>query len=99
MSDDYSPPQGPLDVIHADLAHHRFRFGPAHGSEHVDVSVGAEARPDPGRAMVTWTAAPTAPYYCVEPWMGPPNAPEHERGLEWVSPGETGRFSVAVSVG
>ena len=39
-----------------------------------------------------------APFYCVEPWMGPPNAPEHKVGLHYVAPGETQRFSVQVHV-
>ena len=88
-----------VDAIHTDLAEHRFRFGPSDGPEHVDVMIGTQARPGPDQAMVTWTAGPTAPFYCVEPWMGPPNAPEHQRGLEWVPPGVTGRFVVSVAVG
>ncbi len=88
-----------VDSIHINLAENRFRFGPADESEHVDVSIGTSARPKPDRAMVTWTSDPDAPYYCVEPWMGPPNGPEHRRGLEWVAPGETGQFTVGVAIG
>lgn len=88
-----------VDTIHTDLAQRTFRFGPADGSEHVDVMIGTEPTPEPDRAIVTWTSDSSAPYYCVEPWMGPPNAPEHLRGLEWVRGGETGLFTVEVSVG
>jgi galactose mutarotase-like enzyme len=88
-----------VDTIHTGLATNPVRFGPADGSEFVDVSVGAAPRPDPGMAIVTWTADSEAPYYCVEPWMGPPNAIEHQQGLRWVAPGETDRFSVAVVIG
>jgi len=88
-----------VDTIHVELADHRFRFGPVDGSEYVDVTIGTDPQPKPERAMVTWTADPAAPFYCVEPWMGPPNAPEHQRGLEWVAAGETGQFTVGVSIG
>ena len=88
-----------VDTIHVNLADNRFRFGPTDGSEHVDVRIGTDARPNPDHAIVTWTADPDAPYYCVEPWMGPPNSPEHRRGLEWVAAGDTGHFTVAVGIG
>jgi len=88
-----------VDAIHTNLANRRFRFGPADGSEHVDVMIGENAKPDAGQAIVTWTADESVPYYCVEPWMGPPNAPEHLRGLKWVPAGETGHFTVEVAVG
>jgi galactose mutarotase-like enzyme len=88
-----------VDTIHTELAHNPVRFGPADGSEFIDVSVGAGPQPNPGQAIVTWTADPEAPFYCVEPWMGPPNAIEHKQGLHWVPPGDTDRFSVSVAIG
>lgn len=88
-----------VDTIHTELAANPVRFGPADGSEFVDVSLGATNKPGSGQAMVTWTSDPEAPFYCVEPWMGPPNAPEHGKGLRWVTPGETDRFSVTVGIG
>jgi len=30
--------------------------------------------------------------------MGPPNSPENEKGLHWVEPGMSERFSVEVSL-
>jgi galactose mutarotase-like enzyme len=48
--------------------------------------------------LVTWTFNDDAPYYCVEPWMGPANAPEHKVGLHHVAPGATARFAVSISV-
>jgi hypothetical protein len=30
--------------------------------------------------------------------MGPPNSPEHKRGLEWVRPGERRTFAVNIAV-
>lgn len=88
-----------VDTIHTQLTSNRVRFGPSDESEHVDVSLGTTHRPAPGQAMVTWTAEPSSPFYCVEPWMGPPNAIEHGQGLRWVPPGETDQFSVTVAIG
>jgi galactose mutarotase-like enzyme len=50
-------------------------------------------------AVVTWTADEKAPYYCVEPWMGPPNAPETKVGLHSVAPGQTQKFYVEITIG
>lgn len=46
-------------------------------------------------AFVTWSPV-DAPFYCVEPWMGPSNATEHGQGLRYVAPGERATFSVEV---
>lgn len=88
-----------VDTLHLDLAGPAVRFGPIDGSEYVEVKHETAARPDRNATFVTWTAAPDAPFYCVEPWMGPPNAPEHGRGLHHVAPGSTSRFTVSVSIG
>ena len=50
------------------------------------------------RSIVTWAPGEGSPYYCVEPWMGPPNSPAHRNGLQFVNPGETGTFTVGVSL-
>jgi nucleoside-diphosphate-sugar epimerase len=49
-----------------------------------------------GLAAITLDEA--AAYYCVEPWMGPPNAPENKLGLHFVAPGKTEKFTVEVAV-
>ena len=51
---------------------------------------------DPENALVTWTEANNSEFYCVEPWMGPPNAIETNIGLHWVDPGETESFSIRI---
>mgnify|MGYP006173994357 FL=1 len=88
-----------VDTIHVGLADNTVKFGPKDDSEHVTVSLGTTAKPDPDAAFVTWTANPETPYYCVEPWMGPPNAAQHGRGLQLVAAGDTGRFTVSVAIG
>ena len=55
--------------------------------------------PGDGReeALVAWTENETSPFYCVEPWMGPPNAPGHQKGLDRVPTGETHHFGVSLT--
>ena len=50
-------------------------------------------------AVVTWTADDKSPFYCFEPWMGPPNAPETKIGLHQVAPGQSQKFYVEITLG
>ncbi len=52
----------------------------------------------PENTFVIWSESTDSPFYCVEPWMGPPNSAEHGKGLYSVAPGEQSRFAVEVSV-
>ena len=88
-----------VDTFHVDLKGNSFRFGPRDNREYVAVSLGEASPPADGSTFVTWSAAADAPYYCVEPWMGPANAPGHGHGLHHVPPGLTQHFSVEVSIG
>jgi galactose mutarotase-like enzyme len=63
-----------------------FRSGMAHSSPR-DLS------------LVTWTQDEKSPFYCIEPWMGPPNAPETKVGLHSVAPGQTQKFYVEITLG
>lgn len=47
----------------------------------------------PWHAVTTWTQNPDSPFFCVEPWLGLPNAVHHGRGLRWLAPG-TGESAV-----
>ena len=49
-------------------------------------------------AFVIWSETEESPFYCVEPWMGPPNSAEHDIGLHSVKPGEQSCFAVEGSV-
>lgn len=62
------------------------------------IEIGTQPSPIPGYALVTWTESDDSPFFCIEPWMGPPNSPEHEIGLHHVGPGETQAFSVTIKV-
>lgn len=52
----------------------------------------------PENAFVIWSESADSPFYCVEPWMGPPNSAEHGKGLHTVAPGEHSCFTVEVSL-
>jgi galactose mutarotase-like enzyme len=40
----------------------------------------------PWYAVTTWTEAADSDFYCVEPWLGLPNAIHHGEGLRWLAP-------------
>ncbi|MBN3856068.1 MULTISPECIES: aldose epimerase [unclassified Paraburkholderia] len=46
-------------------------------------------RPDslPWFAVTTWTEAADSDFYCVEPWLGLPDAIHNGQGLRWLAPG------------
>ncbi|WP_322042268.1 aldose epimerase [Paraburkholderia sp. J67] len=58
-------------------------------------------RPDslPWYAVTSWTLAPDSDFYCVEPWLGLPDAIHNGLGLRWLAPGqsETATLRIAVS--
>ncbi len=39
-------------------------------------------------AVTTWTESEHSDFYCVEPWLGLPDAIHHGQGLQWIAPGE-----------
>jgi galactose mutarotase-like enzyme len=43
----------------------------------------------PWYALTTWTESDTSDFYCVEPWLGLPNAIHHGQGLRWLAPGQS----------
>ncbi len=40
-------------------------------------------------AVTTWTASDDADFYCIEPWLGLPNAIHHGHGLRHLVPGQS----------
>lgn len=73
-------------------------FGPQNGEEDIRLTFADGIVPSPDAALVTWTESAESPFYCVEPWMGPPNAAGLKRGLHWVEPGSAGQFSIRVGL-
>jgi galactose mutarotase-like enzyme len=52
----------------------------------------------PWYAVTTWTLAPDSDFYCVEPWLGLPDAIHTGLGLRWLEPGETETAALRIRV-
>lgn len=87
-----------IDTFHTALRSNEVIFGEKGRPGDVIVRLGTQKIPAPDATIVTWTPSEDAPFYCVEPWMGPANAAEHKQGLHIVNPGETGKFVASVNV-
>ena len=87
-----------VDRIHYGLTSPRILCECPDDHSKIEIEIGTNEPLDPEYAVVTWTQSDTATFYCIEPWMGPPNSPETKIGLHTVSPGETEAFSVTVRV-
>jgi galactose mutarotase-like enzyme len=87
-----------IDTIHTALRSPEVVFGERGSPGDVTLRLGDDEIPPAGSAYVTWTQADDSPFYCVEPWMGPPNAPENKTGLHVVPPGARETFTVSVGV-
>ncbi len=88
-----------IDTLHMALRSPIVTFGERGHPGDITVRLGSKEGVPEGAAFVTWTQSADSPFYCVEPWMGPPNAPEHKTGLHLVAPGKRDTFSVSVAVG
>jgi len=91
-----------IDTFHLGLTSPVATLAPAGGgaSGTLSVSIGMEkkAPPPPEATFVTWSASATEPYFCIEPWMSPPNSPETKLGLHYVAPGRSESFVVQVAL-
>lgn len=87
---------GLSDRIHTGLKLNTVSFGPIDNEEQIEIRVGGDPKPAAGTSIVTWTENDASPFYCVEPWMGPPNSPAHKLGLHFVRPGKSQSFLTEV---
>lgn len=87
-----------VDTFHLGLKSPTAVFGPVGAPGEVRITNGTAKVPDPGLTFVTWTSGEDAPFYCVEPWMGPANAAEHKTGLHWVPAGQSESYVVDIQV-
>lgn len=87
-----------INVFHSSLKSNTVIFGERGKPGDIQLKIGHDKVPPPEYSFVTWTLDDAAPFYCVEPWMGPANAIEHKLGLCWVQPGQTQSFTVEVAV-
>jgi len=87
------------DTIYTRLNGDQAVFGPNGGEEDIGIRIlGESSTYSTWNAFVIWTEKPDSPFFCVEPWMGPPNSPEHGKGLHAVSAGESSTFGVEVAL-
>lgn len=87
-----------VDVFHTGLKSNELVFGERGKPGDIHMKIGSDKVPSPETTVVTWTLDEKAPFFCVEPWMGPANAIEHKQGLQWVQPGQTQRFTVEIAI-
>lgn len=53
----------------------------------------------PWYAVTTWTLDAESNFYCVEPWLGLPDAIHNGLGLRWLEPGKQETATLRISVG
>lgn len=87
-----------VDTFHTGLRNNTVIFGPKSIPGEVAVKIGTSKVPPAENIFVTWAPDDSVPYYCVEPWMAPANAPGHKVGLSWVPPGQSHSFVVEVEI-
>ncbi|MEM1223120.1 MAG: aldose epimerase [Verrucomicrobiota bacterium] len=88
-----------IDRIYTRLTSDSVIFGPLGGEEDIGLRILKDSSAySTWNAFVVWTEKDDSPFFCVEPWMGPPNSPEHGKGLHAVSSGETSTFGVEVAL-
>ena len=96
--DDFGKP-GNSDRVFTKLKSHEVVIGPKSGEEDIGIRLLKNSGTySTWNAFVIWTEAADSPFYCVEPWMGPPNSPEHGKGLHAVGSGESATFGVEVAL-
>jgi galactose mutarotase-like enzyme len=87
------------DTIHTGLRGHQFQVTERTTGARLRFRTGFSNTTAKDATVVTWAADDKVPYYCIEPWMGPPNAPETKIGLHQVGPGQTQKFLVDITHG
>jgi len=57
----------------------------------ITVDLGKAQGPNevPWYCVTTWTQKPNSDFFCIEPWLGMPNAIHHGHGLRWLQPDQT----------
>ncbi|MEC7610049.1 MAG: aldose epimerase [Verrucomicrobiota bacterium] len=87
------------DRIYTRLTGDTFRFGPNGGEEDIGIRfLNDESTLSAWNSFLVWTESPESAFYCIEPWMGPPNSSEHGKGLHAVNAGSSATFGVEVSL-
>ncbi|MEC9227811.1 MAG: aldose epimerase [Verrucomicrobiota bacterium] len=74
-------------------------FGPNGGEEDIGIHFLEDSDTySSWNAFVLSTESADSPFYCVQPWMSPPNSMEHGKGRHAVSAGNRATFGVEVAL-
>lgn len=84
--------------IHCKLKSNIVKFGSKNEEENITLRIGDDQKPSPTLSIVTWTENDNSPFYCVEPWMSPPNAIGNDIPVKTIEPSSSSTFSVEVSI-
>jgi galactose mutarotase-like enzyme len=87
-----------IDLIHTGLKRDVFAVTEAASQNRLLFRSGTAHTSPKDLAVVTWTMDEKSPFYCIEPWMGPPNAAETKVGLHTVAPGQMQKFYVEIQL-
>lgn len=52
----------------------------------------------PWYAVTTWTEAADSDFFCIEPWLGLPDAIHNGLGLRWLAPGASETAALRIRV-
>ena len=85
-----------INCIFYQLAQPKVQISLLNGEETLRVSEVGGAEVGSRLTFVTWTQ-PNAPYFCLEPWMSPPNAPENKT-VRMVAPAARDEFTIEIDL-
>ena len=85
-----------INCIFYELAQPKGEISLLNGEETLRVSEVGGAEVGARLTFVSWTQ-PNAPYFCLEPWMSPPNAPENKT-VRKVAPAARDEFTIEIDL-
>ena len=85
-----------INSIHYELKKPTAEISLLNKEEIIRISEVGGAETGTRTSFVTWSKE-DAPYYCVEPWMSPPNAPENKT-VKMVPPSARDEFTVEIEL-
>lgn len=85
-----------INAVHYELKSPTASVSLLNGEETVKVSEVGGADAGSRTCFVTWSKE-EEPYYCIEPWMSPPNAPEN-KSVKMVPPSARDEFTIEIEL-
>ena len=85
-----------INRVHYQLESPEAEISLLNGEEILRISEASWAGKGSRLSYISWTKK-NSPFYCLEPWMSPPNAPENKT-LSYVSPGAREEFTIEIEL-